>query len=203
MQANQYPTPQVDYTLDMSEANDDSVQDWIDRAKRAQDLVGRVDLERVVAHDQEAVSKLDKVANALDDLSQGQNVEYVPGVDDDEAPTLDERHIRRSELMELLDKAGFGERLGRVFMSGSDDPIRLLELIPHNEGLPDYDVCVAPDYTPADGAQGIFISERGVFAALIPEPVTRHKWRILRSRPFDDHKEMLDTVGKFVAKPSE
>ena len=187
----------------MSEANDDSVQDWIDRAKRAQDLVGRVDLERVVAHDRDAVNKLDKVANALDDLSQGQNVEYVPGVDDDEAPTLDERHIRRSELMELLDKAGFGERLGRVFMSGSEDPIRLLELIPHNEGLPEFDVCVAPDYTPADGAQGIFVSERGVFAALIPEPVTRHKWRILRSRPFDDHQEMLDTVSRFVAKPAE
>ena len=187
----------------MSEANDDSVQDWIDRAKRAHDLVERVDLDRVAAHDPDEVSKLDKITDALGDLSQGNNVEYVPGVDEDDAPTLDENHIRRSELMELLDNAGMGERLGRVYMSNSDDPIRLLDLIPHNEGLPDYDACIAPDHTPADGAHGIFISERGVFAALIPEPVTRHKWRILRSRPFDDHREMLDTVARFIAKPSE
>jgi hypothetical protein len=186
----------------MSEEND-SVQDWIDRAKRAHDLVERVDLGRVEAHDAKEVNKLDKITAALHSLSQGTNVEYVPGVDEDEAPTLDENHIRRSELMELLDKAGLGERLGRVYMNNTDDPVRLLELIPHNEGLPPFDVCVAPDHTPADGAQGIFISERGVFAALIPEPVTRHKWRILRSRPFDDHNDMLDTVQRFIAKPSE
>ena len=187
----------------MSEQNDDSVQDWIDRAKRAHDLVGRVDLDGVVAHDEKEVNKLDKITTALHDLSEGNNVEYVPGVDEDEAPTLDENHIRRSELMELLDKAGLGDRLGRVYMSGSDDPIRLLELIPHNEGLPDFDVCIAPDHTPAEGAQGIFISQRGVFAALIPEPVTRHKWRILRSRPFDDPREMLDTVTRFISKTAE
>ena len=181
----------------------DSVQDWIDRARRAHDLVERVDLERVSAHDAEEIKKLDKVTAALGDLSEGQNVEYVPGVDEDEAPTLDEGQLRRSELMELLDGHGYADRVGRVYMANADDPIRPLDLIPHQEGLPEFDVCIAPEHTPAEGAHGIFISERGVFAALIPEPVTRHKWRILRSRPFDDQREMLETVRRFVAKPSE
>lgn len=194
----------LDYTLGMEDRHDDdSVQDWIDRARRAHDLVGRVDLEKVSAHDEDEVNKLDKVTNALDDLSQGQNVEYVPGVDEDEVPTLDEGQLRRSELMELLHAEGYADRVGRVFMPNAEDPIRPLDLIPHQEGLPDFDVCIAPEHTPAEGAHGIFVSERGVFAALIPEPATRHKWRILRSRPFDDQREMLETVRRFTAKPSE
>ena len=179
----------------------DSVQDWIHRAKRASDLVDRVDLDKLAEHDTEEVNKLDKIADALGSLSEGQNVDYVPGVDIDEAPTLDEHQIRRSELMELLDREGLSDHLGRVYMSGAEEAVRALDLIPHRDGLPDFDVCLAPEYTPADGAHGIFVSDRGVFSALIPEPVTRHKWRILRSRPFDDAGEMLTTIRRFMTKP--
>ena len=179
---------------------DDSVQDWIHRAKRAHDLVDRVDLDRVAAHDSDEVNKLDKLTEALNDLSEGQNVEYVPGVDEEDAPTLDPNQIRRLELMEILDREGLSDRLGRVCMTGAEEEIRPLDLIPHHDGLPDFDVCIAPEYTPADGAHGIFVSEKGVFSALIPEPVTRHKWRILRSRPFDDESEMVATVQRFLTK---
>ena len=84
-----------------------------------------------------------------------------------------------------------------------DDSIRPLGFIPHNQGLPEFDVCVAPEHSPPDGAQGIFISEQGIFAAFIPEPATRYKWRILRSRPYDDHAELLTTVRRFAAPPTE
>jgi len=83
-------------------------------------------------------------------------------------------------------------------MQGQENPLTVIDLIPHRDGLPAFEVCLAPDHSPAEGAHGIFISERGVFSALIPEPVTRHKWRILRSRPFDDFSEMLDTVERFM-----
>ena len=185
--------------MDEDDAND-SVQDWIHRARRAHDLVDRVDLDGVAANDLQAVEKLKKVASALDDLSRGKDVDYVAGVDEDEAPELDADQLRRSELMAVLTEAGLAERIGRVFVHGADEPLSALDLIPHRDGLPAFDVCIAPDHTPAEGAQGIFISERGVFAALIPEPVTRHKWRILRSRPFDDHAEMLATVRRFMSK---
>ena len=183
--------------------SEDSVRDWMDRARRAHDLLDRLNLDGVADHDPEAIEKLSKVTIALEQLSEGRNVEYVPGVDENEAPTLDEHQIRRSELLAVLSKAGLGDRLGRVFLHGAVEPTTALDLIPHRDGLPDFDVCIAPDHTPAEGAQGIFVSQRGVFAALIPEPVTRHKWRILRSRPFDDHGEMLETVKRFMCKTAE
>ncbi len=182
----------------MDEQNPDSVQDWIERARRAHALVDRVDLDGVADHDPEALERLSKVTDALEDLSEGKNVEYLPGVDEDEAPAMDEEQMRRSQLMAALDEAGLGERLGRVYVTDDGDPLKLLDLIPHRDGLPTFDVCVAPDHSPAEGAHGIFISERGVFSALIPEPVTKHKWRILRSRPFDDFSEMLATVKGFM-----
>ena len=51
--------------------------------------------------------------------------------------------------MELLDGAGYADRVGRVYMANPDDPIRPLDLIPHQEGLPEFDVCIAPEHTPA------------------------------------------------------
>jgi len=83
-------------------------------------------------------------------------------------------------------------------MQGQDNPLTIIGLIPHRDGLPAFVVCLAPDHSPAEGEHGIFISERGVFSAPIPEPVTRHKWRILRSRLFDDFGEMLATVERFM-----
>ena len=50
---------------------------------------------------------------------------------------------------------------------------------------------------------GIFVSSRGVFAAVVPEPVTKHRWRIVRSRPYDDEEEMLATIGRFMTKTAE
>lgn len=179
---------------------DGSVQDWIERARRAQDLVGKVDLDKVARHDIEEVGKLSRVAGALEDLSNGRGVEFVPGVDVDEAPELDPQEMRRVALMEVLSRAGLDERLGRVFVSdGESDGRRPLELIPHRQGLPGFLVCVAPDFAPMDGAQGVFISERGVFAAMIPDPVTRHRWRIARSRPYDDEREMIASVRSFIS----
>ena len=183
----------------MDEQNSDqSVEEWIARARRARELVNRVDFQDVAGHDPQAIEKLVKVTDALNELSEGRNVEYVPGVDEDEAPEVDEQQLRRSQLMTALAEAGLAERLGRVYMSGSDTPMTVIDLIPHRDGLPAFEVCLAPDHSPAEGAHGIFVSERGVFSALIPEPVTKHKWRILRSRPFDDFEEMLSTVERFM-----
>ncbi|MEZ5549491.1 MAG: hypothetical protein R3E82_01240 [Pseudomonadales bacterium] len=180
------------------ESSEGSIRDWIDRARRAHDLVERVDLRGVAAHDPQAVEKLKKVGSALDELSAGRDVQYIDGVDEDEAPTLDEEQMRRSELMIVLSQAGLSDRLGRVYVEGTTNGTVALDIVPHREGLPEFDVCVAPDHSPADGAHGIFVSQLGVFSALIPAPPTRHRWRILRSRPFDDQREMLDIIRHFM-----
>ncbi len=182
---------------------DPSVQTWINRARRAQRLVSQVDLERIVNHDAAEFEKLIEVSRAMDLLCNEAD-KPVSAVDvTEEAPTLDEHQQKRSELLQALDAAGYGDRLSRIYMSNFDDPIRPLDLIPHIQGLPEFDVCLAPEHSPPEGAQGIFISERGVFAAFIPEPATRHKWRILRSRPYDDLDELLTTVRRFATSPTE
>lgn len=179
------------------------LQPWIDRARAVQRLVGLVDLERIANHDVAEFKKLAKVSRAMNSLCI-ENDNPVSGVDHtEEALTLDDHQMKRSELVRALDDAGYSDRLGRIYISNFDDPIRPLDLIPHIQGLPEFDVCMAPEHSPPDGAQGIFISERGVFAAFIPEPAIRHKWRILRSRPYDDLAELLTTVRRFAALPTE
>ncbi len=185
------------------ERTEGSVHDWIERAKRAHDLVEQVDLGKVSSHDAGELDKLDKVTSALESLSKGEDVDYVPGVDMEEVADLDPEQIRRSSLMETLETAGYGDRLGRIFMSGTEDALRPLDLVPHQQGLPDYDLCLAPEFAPAESALGIFVSSRGVFVAVVPEPVSKHRWRIVRSRPYDDEDEMLATIGRFMTKSAE
>ncbi|HEX7038306.1 MAG TPA: hypothetical protein VF210_21250 [Pseudomonadales bacterium] len=184
-----------------------SVQHWIDVAKRAVDLLARVDLDRVARHDPHEVAKLEPLTGALRQLGDGSLVGFVPGVDVDEIPELDPEQIRLAKLTEILVGEGLGDRLGRVFMMESQDgepgAMRPLDCIPHRHGLPEFLLCVAPDFAPLEGAHGIFVSERGVFAAIIPEPMTRHRWRIARSRPFDDEREMVASVHRFIDRDAD
>jgi hypothetical protein len=184
-----------------------SVQDWIELARRAQDLVARVDLEKVARHDAVEVAKLDRVTVALDEISNGALVQFVPDVDVEEAPELDPQQMRLAKLTEVLIREGLGDRLGRVFVmeseAGEPGEPRPLDFIPHRQGLPEFLLCVAPDFTPMEGAQGIFVSDRGVFAAMIPDPVTRHRWRIARSRPYEGEREMVASVIRFITRGTD
>ena len=175
------------------------------RARRAQQFIAQVDLEKIVEHDPAEFEKLGKASRAMESIcaEEDKPAATLPDMTDpiEEAPTLDEHDQKRSELMSVLDAAGYGDRLGRIYMSNFDDPIRPLDLIPHIQGLPVFDVCVAPEHSPPDGAQGLFVSEQGIFAAFIAEPATRHKWKILRSRRYDDHAELLTTIRRFSTLP--
>lgn len=104
----------------------------------------RVDLDEVAGHNTQAVEKLAKVADALSELSAGRNVEYIAGVDEAEAPVMDTDQLRRSQLMTALSEAGLAERLGRVYMQGQDNALTAIDLIPHRDGLPAFEVCLAP-----------------------------------------------------------
>src|SRR5512147_198685 len=101
-----------------NERQDRSLNELVEIAKRAQSILGHLDLEAIANHDPEAVAKLASVANAIQALDDGEDVSFVPGIDENVAgpPVLDPRQVRRSELMELLDKAGYADRLGRVYV---------------------------------------------------------------------------------------
>lgn len=187
------------------EAQDRSLDELLEVAKRAQSIIAHLDLDAIARHDPGEVEKLSRVADAMSALEQGEQVDYVPGVDDDDAagpPVLDPHQVRRSELLALFDEAGLSERTGRVFVSDTDTASKPLEAIPHQDGIPRFDVCLAPDYAPTHGAHGIFVSERGVFSVMVVAPVMENRWRILRSMPYDSEDEMIDIVNRYVVRPT-
>lgn len=187
------------------ESQDRSLDELLEVAKRAQSIIAHLDLDAVARHDPGEVEKLGRVTDAMSALDQGEQVDYVPGVDDDDAagpPLLDPHQVRRSELLELLDQAGLSERTGRVFVCDADTATKPLEAIPHQDGIPRFDVCIAPEYAPTHGAHGIFVSERGVFSVMVVAPVMENRWRILRSMPYDTQSEMIDIIKRYVVRPS-
>ncbi len=181
-----------------------SLNELIEIAKRAQSILGHLDLEAIASHDPDAVAKLASVAHAIQALDDGEDVGFIPGIDEnvEGPPVLDPRQVRRSELMELLDKAGYAARLGRVYVEPADTPEKPLEFVAHQDGLPLFDICLAPDYSPADGAHGIFISNRGVFSVMVPKPIVENRWRVLRSVPYESEDELIDTVRRYIARPA-
>jgi len=180
------PNPQVD-----------SLGDWIDRAKRAHELVDAVDLKKVAAHDSSEISKLSMVTDALSDLSEGKLVAHVEGVDE-VMPEIDAEQQRKSDLFAAIASAGWVDRMGRVlYVSAESDAIKPLELIPHREGLPDFDICIAPTQRVSYGNYGIFVSGHGIFAASIGEPASKYHWRIDRSQPYDSMDELMRSISSF------
>jgi hypothetical protein len=175
----------------------DSLGDWIDRAKRAHELVDAVDLKKVAAHDGSEISKLGTVTDALNDLSEGKLVAHVEGVDE-VMPEIDAEQQRKSDLFAAVASAGWVDRMGRVlYVSAQSDAVKPLELIPHREGLPDFDICIAPSQRVSYGNYGIFVSGHGIFAASIGEPASKHHWRIDRSQPYDSMDELMRSISSF------
>ena len=176
---------------------DDDLNAWIERAKRAHELVDAVDLNKVAAHDDIELSKLKAVNGALADLSHGEDVEHVEGVDE-VVLELSPAEQQKAELLNLLTEAGWGSRIGRtLWQQGNQEELRALELIPHREGLPAFETCVAPEQAVGNGYFALFISEHGIFGASVAEPPSKHHWHITRSRPYDTHPELLKCIEQF------
>ncbi len=184
----------LDPNQDLQES---SLGDWIDRAKRAHELVEAVDLQKIAAHDSSEISKLNTVNSALDDLSEGKIVAHVEGVDE-VMPEIDAEQQRKSDLFGAIASAGWVDRMGRVlYVSADGDAVKPLELIPHREGLPEFDICIAPMQRVSYGNYGIFVSGHGIFAASIGEPTSKHHWRIDRSQPYDNTDELMRSISLF------
>ena len=80
---------------------------------------------------------------------------------------------------------------------GDEVSQRPLDLIPHKEGLPSFDVCLAPAEATGDGNYGIFVSAKGIFAASISDPPGKHHWRIERSTSYDNPAELRAGLESF------
>lgn len=176
---------------------EDTLGDWINRAQRAHELVDAVDLQKVTAHDPVELNKLETVGRALNDLGRGKEIEHVEGVDE-VVPDIDENQQRKANLFSDIAGAGWIDRMGRILcVDEQGTHVKPLELIPHQEGLPEFDICIAPEQRLSRGNYGIFISSHGIFAASISEPVSKHHWRIDRSRPYDADDELHKSISQF------
>lgn len=194
------PTPPP---ADDGRNDDDSLETWINRAKRAHELVEAVDLEKVAAHDAGEIHKLDSVSDALQQLSEGNAPDHVEGVDE-VIPALDAEQQRRADLMAVIAEDGWVERMSRVLtLADGGATLRPLEIIPHREGLPDFDICVAPEEAIGIGNFALFVSATGIFAASINEPASKHLWRIARSRPYETIDELRGALRNYATTAFE
>jgi len=122
-----------------------------------------------------------------------------PGVDaaasGEPTPAVDDRSAAALEALAL---DGLSDRLGRLLLSDPNDPVLSVEGIPHRQGLPGFAFCLAPDRLPASGCYGLFVNDRCVFAALLPEPVTDSRWRLLHTRPYDGEAALIGAVRELI-----
>ncbi len=191
------PTP-----ADPEPTGDGDVKEWMSIAKRATEVVGKIDLDKVASHDEDEVGKVGKVIDALDSLERGEHVEYVPGVDEDDEPVhqIDPEEQRRADMLRVLEPS-FADRLGRVYFTESEPHAKSLQFVPHRDGLPEFLFCFAPDHSPIEGAHGVFLSDHGVFAAVIAEPIAEHRWRIMKSMPFETVDELVAIIKGLIEQP--
>lgn len=190
------------FHMDDTKPRKESLADLLRQAKRAQQIVAAVDFKKIASHDPDEVAKLDGVREALDKIAEGKEVDRVEGVD--EVRNTDPRQAWVTALMDRLDDAGYSDRVGRVFAIGAGEErgrMKPLDMVPHREGVPLFDLCLAPNYAPSEGAHALFISATGVFSAHAAQPFNRHKWKILRSQRYDSEAEMLAIVGHYLNPP--
>ena len=181
---------------------EESLADLMKQVRRAQEIISQVDFEKIASHDADEVSKLGGVTDALEALSKGEEVSRVDGID--EVENSDPRQAWIADLMQLLDDSGYSDRVGRVYSINAGDDSgqwKPLALVPHREGIPLHDLCLAPDYAPAEGAHGLFISATGVFSAHVTLPFSRHKWKVQRSQRYDSNEELLAIVASYLEPP--
>lgn len=176
---------------------DPSLDDLIAQAKRTHELIDAVDLGKVATHDATEVEKLISVEQALHAIEEGRVVAHVEGVDD-VVPTIDAEQQRKTSLLLALSEAGWADQIGRVLCMKEGQATCLpIEIVPHNEGLPAYDICIAPLDAVGNAYFAIFVSKMGVFAAAISQPVEKHHWRTLRSCPYANTDELLSAVNQY------
>ncbi|MBM4204442.1 MAG: hypothetical protein FJ194_09880 [Gammaproteobacteria bacterium] len=188
--------------MSTSNENKESITDLIRQARRAQEIISLVDFQKIAAHDAEEVDKLAGVTEALEKLNNGEVVDRIDGVD--EVRNTDPRQAWIAELLEMLDVVGYSDRVGRVFaLTAGEDKghWKPLAMVPHREGVPLHDLCLAPNFSPAEGAHGLFISATGVFSAHVAQPFNRHERKVLRSQRYDTNAELLATIVRYLNPP--
>ncbi len=105
-------------------------------------------------------------------------------------------------FQEQISKGIYTRRIGRVFSTGSGMGMVPIGKMPHREGLPAFDNCLAPDDTPVDGAYGVFVSTTYVFAAVLRRPFESHRWKVIETINCRQQREIVDAVAHLLRRPT-
>ena len=161
-----------------------SLDDVMARARHVQNAIRGLSLERIEAHDPQALRKLDQALVVLDRLVEPAEPAEPAPTSTTISPQPDDNPPQR----------GLGHRLGRVFMPGGVEPMVRLTDMPHRDGLPAFEKCVAPNGSPIDGAHGIFVTSTTVFSAVLPQPYASSGWQVLKMVRCENQKAVIETV---------
>ena len=96
---------------------------------------------------------------------------------------------------------GYNQRIGRVFVTDHPEALVPIDKIPHRDGLPVFEKCLAPDDSPIHGAHGIFVTSTTVFTAVLPQPFSSNGWQVLNIVHCDDQKMIIETVMQLLRRP--
>lgn len=103
---------------------------------------------------------------------------------------------------EQISKGIYTRRIGRVFSTGAGMGMVPIGKLPHRDGLPPFDNCLAPDDTPVDGAYGVFVSTGAVFAAVLKRPFDGHRWQVIERIECKQQREIVDAVAHLLRRPT-
>ena len=130
---------------------------------------------------------------ALDNYAQAQAQTLRSPVEDDtavEPPAAD-----LSAIMTPLDEEGFTERMDKVYNSFSNERVVAFSQVPHQRGIPEFDVVLAPDFAPVAGMHGIFINQREVMSVVLAsDGGPNADWMVLKRKAYSTPEEMVDMV---------
>lgn len=109
--------------------------------------------------------------------------------------------VSLTALIDDLDDLGMAELIGRVVLIADRPSYRPLEVIPHREGLPSFNLVIAPRSGSLRGATGIFIGIKQLVLASVAAPIDNHPWRIDRRDSFDNQPELIELLSDYVGPP--
>jgi hypothetical protein len=188
----------------------ENMKELIQRAEEFTRLCKSVDYQSVLAHDAAAVAALQDVLQVLkktlprngDDLADYASKQPQARQRDMSAETSAEKKAlleRRRHFVEAFSQAGLGNRLGKIYSPIDDRRLLAFREAPHQEGLPHFDMVVAPDYSPVAGLHGIFISAQEVMSCVLPSPFESHQWQVRERHRFANNLQVVDLVGSLSA----
>lgn len=178
----------------------------IEYAERFVSASQAIDYSKIIEHNKDEVIKLKSLVRqlvkhrgneALTDYASPQivNRKAAPPPAPDKGHQLE----RRKNIVASLTQEGFESRLGRVYCSDSVGRSMAFKDVVHRHGLPDFDMVIAPDFSPQSGLHGIFVTGSEVFSALLPNPGERHDWRVLRRSSYQSLSQMSEYVTLLAA----